>query len=1271
MEPGEVLANRFAIEMIAGTGGMGTVYRARDLAAGGLVAVKVLAGVGESDAVRFAREAAVLAELVHPGIVRYVAHGVSAQFEHYLVMEWLEGETLHERLSHARLSLTESLTVVHAIAEALSVAHRRGIVHRDLKPMNLFLSLGELARVKLLDFGIARQVAEAGMLTRTGTIVGTPGYMAPEQVRGETELDARTDVFALGCVLYRCLTGTATFGGEGSLAVLAKILVEDVLPPSTHVPEVPPELDALVLRMLAKRPADRPRDAAEVATTLSRIRGWDGNAPETTQVWVGSADTIIEETPRRTSASGGRVLTDAEQRLVSIVLSGPLSEVQHTGARDRLRTIATAFGGRLERIADGAHLVLFANAGVATDHAMRAARCALAIRDVLAGVPLVVASGRAAVDRLPVGAVIDRAAAVLDGLGLGQIAIDDATAGLLDERFVITEPAPHRLLRGMREGAEPARTLLGRATSIVGRDRELAMLDGLWAECVDERVARAVLVTAPPGAGKSRLRHEYVRRVLQRDEHAELLIGRGDVLQAGSPFAMLADAIRRSAGVREGDALEEQRAGLLARVQRHMPADDGARVAHLLGEFVGIAFPTDASAALRAARADPVVKMDAMREAWIDWLTAECSKHPVLVVLEDLHWGDRATIDYVDIALRDLAHAPLMIVALARPEIHDQFPRLWAERDLQEIRLPALTKKASEKLVRELLGDGIAPQVVGQIVDRSAGNAFFLEELIRAVAEGRDQALPDSVLSMLQLRLDQLGAEAKRALRAASVFGAAFWRRGVDTLLGVDARAQLAILVERELVAIQPDSRLPGDHEYVFRHDLVREAAYATMSANDRVLGHRLAGHWLVEHGYGDALALAGHFSIGEDLPRAAEYYARAAEHALAGNDNAAAIAHADHGLACGVSGELAGRLHRARAEAFNWRGEYRAGAEAAAAASAAFASGSAAWFMAQDELFYAIGRIGEIPRAIQVVHGVTTTVARPGAQHQQLRSVARATIVMFQFGPPEVRAALAARVEELAMALTSDPSLEQRLHAVRALVARDRSDVTSALALHDRAIVCCEITHNQRELAFTCLAKGNIYEDIGAFEQAIAVLERGIAIAERIGVATVATLLYFSLARALSNCERWQEARSYAERALAGCDDRDRGVAGLSQYVLATIALELGELDEAVRQSELAIECLTPFHSYYASNAFATLARSHLRRGDLVAAHAATTAAKKLLRSVDGFQGSESIVRLVEIEVLEASGLGEAAREATHIAIARIDLRGARIDATWRTSWL
>ena len=226
LKPGDVLAARFEVISRAGGGGMGSVYRARDRVGGEVVALKVLRLPGEETTGRFEREAAVLAELRHPGIVRYVAHGVTASGRAYLALEWLEGEDLSKHLARAPMTIRASVTVARKVAEALAYAHGRGVVHRDIKPGNVFLRDGRSDQATVLDFGIARAADIGAGLTLTGIMVGTPGYMAPEQARGARDVDPRADVFSLGCVLFHCLTGQRAFQGEDAVAVLARVLFE-------------------------------------------------------------------------------------------------------------------------------------------------------------------------------------------------------------------------------------------------------------------------------------------------------------------------------------------------------------------------------------------------------------------------------------------------------------------------------------------------------------------------------------------------------------------------------------------------------------------------------------------------------------------------------------------------------------------------------------------------------------------------------------------------------------------------------------------------------------------------------------------------------------------------------------------------------------------------------------------------------------------------------------------------------------------------------------
>ncbi len=273
-----LVAERFRLDELAGVGGMGTVYRATDTLTGGKVAVKVLKALADGDVERLELEGTLLAELHHPAIVRYVAHGRTPTQEPYLVMEWLDGEPLSSRLGRQPLTLAEAVALARRVGDGLAAAHERGVVHRDIKPGNLFLVGGEPARAKILDFGIARRWADSHHVTVTGFRVGTLSYMSPEHARGERDVDPRADVFSLGCVLFECLTGKKAFAGRHATAVLAKILIDEAPHVRELRPEVPRALDQLVTRMLAKDRAARPPDAAAVLAELSELSDLRGAA---------------------------------------------------------------------------------------------------------------------------------------------------------------------------------------------------------------------------------------------------------------------------------------------------------------------------------------------------------------------------------------------------------------------------------------------------------------------------------------------------------------------------------------------------------------------------------------------------------------------------------------------------------------------------------------------------------------------------------------------------------------------------------------------------------------------------------------------------------------------------------------------------------------------------------------------------------------------------------------------------------------------------------
>ncbi len=264
------LAGRYRLEDVIGRGGMSTVYRANDRVLQRTVAVKVMsAALAEGDPstiARFEREARAAASLVHPGIVTVYDTGVDGE-QRFIAMEYVDGESLAMIIAReAPLDPDYAARITAEVADALDAAHHAGLVHRDVKPGNVMIA--RTGVVKVLDFGIAR-VGNAASITRTASLLGTAAYMAPEHASGEP-VDARSDIYSLGCVLYAMLTGDPPFSGEVPAAVLHQQISATPRSPREINPRVSPTLDALVLQMLAKAPAERPQSAAEVR---DRLRG--------------------------------------------------------------------------------------------------------------------------------------------------------------------------------------------------------------------------------------------------------------------------------------------------------------------------------------------------------------------------------------------------------------------------------------------------------------------------------------------------------------------------------------------------------------------------------------------------------------------------------------------------------------------------------------------------------------------------------------------------------------------------------------------------------------------------------------------------------------------------------------------------------------------------------------------------------------------------------------------------------------------------------------
>ena len=338
-----------------------------------------------------------------------------------------------------------------------------------------------------------------------------------------------------------------------------------------------------------------------------------------------------------------------------------------------------------------------------------------------------------------------------------------------------------------------------------------------------------------------------------------------------------------------------------------------------------------------------------------------------------------------------------MVLAIARGEVHETFPDLWEQRSLQEIRLGPLVRRAGERLVREVLGDDVDPARVSRVcsIVPRATSSISRSSFARtprapaslprgtgatvppppppassgSLPEVEPWSLPGTVLAMVEARLERLDPMARRVLRAASIFGEVFWRGGLLALTGGDYKASevddwLAELSRREIVQRRDVSRFPSEQEYQFRHALVRDGAYQMLTAEDRTLGHKLAGEWLGDAGEHEAMVLAEHFERGGALDKAATFYARAAAQALEGNDFAAARnARRSRDPRRRRRVEALGGFDLLLAEASRWAGEHDAALQHARAAMSELAHGGDDWYVAVAEAVDAAMTLGLIVR--------------------------------------------------------------------------------------------------------------------------------------------------------------------------------------------------------------------------------------------------------------------------------------------------------------------
>jgi tetratricopeptide (TPR) repeat protein len=1238
MECGDLVGGRFEIGAVVREGGMGLVFRAFDRETGRRCAVKTLLEASKTYIERFEREAALLSSLRHPAVVSYVAHGFHGR-EPYLVMDWLDGEELGDRLARGPLSLADAREVAARIADALGAAHVLGIVHRDVKPSNVVLVSNDVTRATLIDFGVAR--ADVGpRRTRTGLVLGTPGYMAPEQARASRDVDARADVYALGCVLFECLTGKPPFAGEHPVAVLAKVLLDEAPRLASIAPAMPPDLDALVARMLSKDPTRRPESGDAVARALRASRS--STLPPN--------ESVMPES-----------ITDDERVVVHVILSARFGDATDPHGRTIpdsegtleapafVEELEERFGLHVDVLADGSVLATVRPGALGPKGG--AARAAAIARDLAAaaGQAVAIASGFERVKRgMPLGDVVDRA------VELSRRAAREGTTG------VVTDELTESLLG---EHSAPLRPL-------VGRDRELAVLDGLLDEIENEHAARIAVVTSPPGGGKSRLLDAALERFRAHETPPRVCSVRGDETTSQSPLGVATDVVFSLCGIGGGEPPHERRARLAARLETtRLSSQSRQRVLDFVGDVIGAT--TSPSLALLAARADAMTMSDHIQRAFVDFLRG-CSEELLVVAIDDLQWCDRATFRLLEAAMRELEDAPLCLIGLARPDFDDAFPAAFAERALTRLPLSPLGKRAAEALVRDVIhqyGGDARAEVVTEIVKRGEGNAFMLAELARGAREGHALGEGGGTTAVVASRFEALPLEARRVLRAASIVGQRFSEEAVAVIVGAEPSAAWLQTAWDELERAEIIE--PSAHVRAFRHALLRDAAYATLTDDDKTRGHKLAARYFEAVDAGAAI-VAHHAELGGDLDQAARAYVDAAQSALDAIDLAGANERVKAAIRCGAGGKLLGRAHRIAADAAFWLGTLRDCEDHAARAIDLVDPSTADFFTAAQHLVASCSRLGQAERALETTRRILTSPATAATTAARATALLTAAAFLPLQGQIDLAKAILRDLKPVVGALGgTHPALPARYSRSHSVCAMASGDIVGFLeSTREAAERFAAVGDRRNELA----QRGNVvYALVELGEYASAATEGAsvVADAEALGLRNVVALAKQNAGYALVKNGAEDAGVPLLREALAEFTTQGHArMAGGTHIYLASAHLTAGRDDDALAEIDQALEMLAstpPLRAY----ALAVRARIDLRRGDRARSEVGAQEAMRLLDSLGGIDSGETEVFLAAAEAKIAAGDESGARVILKRGRERLEARASRLDEARRLTFL
>ena len=930
LRPGDVVASRFRIVRYLAQGGMGELYEAEDLELRERIALKtILAHIAANDRsiAMFKREVHLARQVTHPNVCR-----IYDIFRHesivLLAMELLHGETLADKLRREGPFATAAvLPIVRQMAAGLTAAHRAGVVHRDFKSQNVMLvpaTGGDKGtRAVITDFGLARRHAPGDSiglslsLSEEGTVSGTPAYMAPEQVEGGTVTPA-ADIYALGVVLYEMVTGVWPFTGDTPISVMIKRLREAPPSPRVHVPELDAAWEAAILRCLERRPEDRFASAGDVADALL-----GASAPA-------APSSHVKESSGATTRAVRSAIREAERRQLTVLVAGSgvfeSDAYLALDAEDQARMLRAfqepceeairKFGGTVVQRTDTGVLACFGFPVAYEDAAGRAARSGLAIVDGLkpgelkgrtdlpalhprvaihTGAGVVEVTG----DRVSlVGEARNVAVRLEDAAVAGQVICTDASRRLfqgqlhcasLGRQTVKKVPQPLELFRIERvvlsgspiDAAGPAGL-----SPLTGRDQEIGLLMDRW-EQAREGMGQVVLLTGEPGLGKSRLVHAMKEHVLgeivEGEMDAPVIEWRCSPHFQTTRLYPAIDFYERALAFEGDEPAQARFQRLLDRLEQYGLARP--QTVPLWASLLSLPTSED----FPRLPLSPARQREETFQTMLDWLHTRAARTPVLFVVEDLHWADASTLEFLEQFLAEGLHDSILALFTFRPEFTPPWPAAAHQTSLA---LNRLTRRQAADLMRKKARTELSDSFVDQIFDRTGGVPLFVEEFTKmaqdsGALEATDTAtstwlkrqIPATLQDLVMARLDRMEGERELAQLAATL-GRDFSYELLAAVADADEPTLQRDLEELVRAEILYAKGRPPHGSYTFKHALLEDALYNALVKEKRQQFHRRIGEVLKEQFPQTAETrpelLAHHFTEAGLVAEGAEYWLKA-----------------------------------------------------------------------------------------------------------------------------------------------------------------------------------------------------------------------------------------------------------------------------------------------------------------------------------------------------------------------------------------------------------